>query len=266
LIRQVFACEMPPPSDESRMTDQLTDLLHEAASSRRPIEAVPAELVPSDPAQAYSVQSAFAARIGPTVGWKVGRKSANGPITRAPLFGAGTFPSGTAFPRDAFRLWRIEAELIFRISRDLGPGRSYMREDIEAAVDQVSAAFEIVDSRLAAWPDAPPLLTLADLQAHGAMVIGSGTAPLGRGETYEATPIRMTVEGETILDQNGGNAAGDLVDLIAGLANDLSAAGLGLRAGDLVTTGTFNGMYPLEPGHTVTAAFAGIGEVSLTRG
>jgi 2-keto-4-pentenoate hydratase len=68
------------------------------------------------------------------------------------------------------------------------------------------------------------------------------------------------------LEQNGGNAAGDLVDLIACLANDLSAAGLGLRAGDLVTTGTFNGMYPLEPGHTVSAAFAGIGEVSLTRG
>lgn len=248
------------------MPETLPDLLHEAASSGRPIEAVPAALVPSAPAAAYRVQSALAATIGPAIGWKVGRKSPEGPITRAPLFGSRTFPSGTAFPRDAFRLWRIEAELIFRIARDLGPGRSYARADIEGAIDQVSAAFEIVDSRLAAWPDAPPLLQLADLQSHGAMVIGSGTAPFGGGETYDTIPIRMSVDSEIILDQRGGNAAGDLVDLIACLANQLSEAGLGLRAGDLVTTGTFNGMYPLEPGRTVTAGFAGIGEVSLTRG
>jgi 2-keto-4-pentenoate hydratase len=248
------------------MTDNLPDLLHEAASSGRPIDSVPAALVPADSAAAYRVQSAFAEKIGPGIGWKVGRRSSDGPITRAPLFAKQRFPSGTSFPRDAFRLWRIEAELIFRISRDLGPGRSYTREDIEAAVDQVSVAFEIVDSRLAAWPDAPPLLQLADLQAHGAMVIGSGREPLGGGETYESIPVRVSVDGKTILDQKGGNAAGDLVDLIACLANELSAAGLGLHTGDLVTTGTFNGMYPLEPGHTVSAAFAGIGEVSLTRG
>jgi 2-keto-4-pentenoate hydratase len=247
------------------MPENLTDLLHQALASGRPIEDVPEALVPSDAAGAYRVQSAFAAKIGPAIGWKVGRRSSDGPITRAPLFAARRFPSGTSFPRDAFRLWRIEAELIFRISRDLGPGRTYTREDIESAVDQVSVAFEIVDSRLAVWPDAPPLLQLADLQAHGAMVIGSGTVPLG-GETYKAIPVRVSVDGKVILEQNGGNAAGDLVDLIACLANDLSAAGLGLRAGDLVTTGTFNGMYPLESGHTVSAAFEGVGEVSLTRG
>jgi 2-keto-4-pentenoate hydratase len=246
------------------MPENLTDMLHQALESGRPIEDVPEALVPSDAAGAYRIQSALAAKIGPAIGWKVGRRSSDGPITRAPLFAARRFPSGTSFPRDAFRLWRIEAELIFRISRDLGP--SYTREDIEAAVDQVSVAFEIVDSRLAVWPDAPPLLQLADLQAHGAMVIGSGTVPLGGGETYETTSVTVSVDGKVILEQNGGNAAGDLVDLIACLANDLSAAGLGLRAGDLVTTGTFNGMYPLEPGHTVSAAFAGIGEVSLTRG
>jgi 2-keto-4-pentenoate hydratase len=89
---------------------------------------------------------------------------------------------------------------------------------------------------------------------------------LGGGETYETTSVTVSVDGKVILEQNGGNAAGDLVDLIACLANDLSAAGLGLRAGDLVTTGTFNGMYPLESGHTVSAAFEGVGEVSLTRG
>jgi 2-keto-4-pentenoate hydratase len=248
------------------MPENLTDMLHQALESGRPIEDVPEALVPSDAAGAYRIQSALAAKIGPAIGWKVGRRSSDGPITRAPLFAARRFPSGTSFPRDAFRLWRIEAELIFRISRGLRPGRSYTREDIEAAVDQVSVAFEIVDSRLAVWPDAPPLLQLADLQAHGAMVIGSGTAPLGKGETYETIPVTVSVDGKVILEQNGGNAAGDLVHLIACLANDLSAAGLGLGAGDLVTTGTFNGMYPLEPGHTVSAAFEGVGEVSLTRG
>jgi 2-keto-4-pentenoate hydratase len=248
------------------MPENLTDMLHQALASGRPIEDVPEALVPSDAAGAYRVQSELAAKIGPAIGWKVGRRSSDGPITRAPLFESRRSPSGTSFPSDAFRLWRIEAELIFRIARDLGPGRSYTREDIEAAIDQVSAAFEIVDSRLAAWPDAPPLLQLADLQAHGAMVIGSGTVPLGGGETYEAIPVRMSVDGKVILEQRGGNAAGDLVDLIACLANDLSSAGLRLRAGDLVTTGTFNGMYPLESGHTVTAAFEGVGEVSLRRG
>src|SRR3954470_14149255 len=52
------------------MPENLTDMLHQALASGRPIEDVPEALVPSDAAGAYRVQSELAAKIGPAIGWK----------------------------------------------------------------------------------------------------------------------------------------------------------------------------------------------------
>ncbi len=47
------------------------------------------------------------------------------------------------------------------------------------------------------------------------------------------------------------------------LANHLSKRGIGLKAGDIVTTGTCITPLPIAPGDRVIAEFAGLGQVTV---
>ena len=133
-----------------------------------------------------------------------------------------------------------------------------------AAVGEVVAVFEIVDSRFAAWPDLTPELALADLQSHGALVVGSAV-PMPPDPDFAETPVRLAIDGSTVVERRGGNPAGDILDLLAWLASVLAADGKALRAGDLVTTGSTTGLLPLPPGSRAEAEFAGIGRVAVAR-
>ena len=217
---------------------------------------------PADEAQAYAVQRAVAARLGRIVGWKVGRKGPDAPPACAPLLDARLFASGDEVPATGPRQPQLEAELVLTIGRDLPPaGLPYDRESVCAAIDAVRPGFELVESRLAAWPNAPPLLQLADLQSHGCMVLGD-PAPNMPDEPWDRARLRLEVDGAVIVDGVVENPAGDLLDLTAWLANHLATSVGGLRAGDLVTTGSFTGVTPLRPGGKARADFAGVGTVA----
>jgi 2-keto-4-pentenoate hydratase len=216
-------------------------------------------------ADAYRVQAAVAKQIGATAGWKVGRKTPAAVPVFAPLFENRIYPSGATLPRGDFRLWLLEAELVFRIGQNLPPEDApYGRQEIFDAIDDVSAAFEIIDSRFAAWPDLTPQLLVADLLSHGAMVIGSGISP-PPGTSFERAKVRLNVDEIVAVEQEGGNPAGDVVELVIWLANHLASGGVGLRAGDLVTTGSYTGMTHLAPGGYAEASFAGVGSVAVAR-
>ena len=51
---------------------------------------------------------------------------------------------------------------------------------------------------------------------------------------------------------------------LAWLANELSRTGIGLKAGQMVSTGTLTGMLAPRPGETYIADFGPLGSVSLT--
>ncbi len=238
---------------------RLTALLLDARAAGRTIEEVSADLVPVDEAEAYRVQALVAGRIGRIVGWKVGARAPGAPPTCAPLL-----ESLMGQPSSGRGLFRIEAELVFRLGSALPPvGRPYERGEVVAALASVQAGIEVVDSRFAAWPALDPRLGIADHLSHGAMVLGSGTAV--RDAPYAQPHVSLSVDGRTVVDQVGGNSAGDPLDLVVWLANRLAETAGGLRAGDLVTTGSFTGMVAIEPGGTAQARFAGIGEVVIVR-
>jgi 2-keto-4-pentenoate hydratase len=245
-------------ADDSKAS-ALAALLLEARAAGRTIAEVPTALVPADEAEAYRVQALVAARMGRIVGWKVGARSPTAHPTCAPLL-----DSLMGQPASGRGLFRIEAELVFRVGSALPPiGRRYERSEVVAALSGVQVGIEVVDSRFAAWPTIDPLLGIADQLSHGAMVLGSGTGV--RDAPYAEPHVSLTIDGRTIVDQVGGNTAGDPLDLVVWLANRLAEAEGGLRPGDIVTTGSFTGMPELEPGATARARFAGIGEVSVTR-
>ncbi|ACK52298.1 fumarylacetoacetate (FAA) hydrolase [Methylocella silvestris BL2] len=243
----------------------LAALLIDAQETGASIGELPVNARISSREEAYRVQSALARRLGPIVGWKVGRKAADAPASRAPLFANRTHPSGAKFERDAFRLFLLEAELAFRFRSGLPPiGRPYARDEVLTAISEVVVAFEIIDSRFRDWPTVAPELLLADLLSHGAMVVGSGV-PMPDHPSFINTSVSLAVDDRMIISRDGGNPAGDVIDLVVWLANDLLDVGAALRAGDLVTTGSYTCMERLAPGSSAEASFAGVGTVTVAR-
>jgi 2-keto-4-pentenoate hydratase len=249
------------------MTDNgaaLAELLLAARRSGRRIDALPPGLVPATAEQAYAVQDKVAAALGRIVGWKVGAASPEAEPNCAPLFADLVAASPARWPAARFPLRGIEGELAFRFGRSLPPrAESYGEDEVWDAVDTLHPAIELVDSRFADFRAMDKLALLADNQSNGAFCHG---APIGqwRDVDFLRQPASLVIDGKEAASAVGGNAAGHPRRLLAWLANHCAGRGRGLRAGDIVTTGTHTGLVFLAPGQTATVRFPGLGEAALT--
>lgn len=234
-------------------------LLLDARRTRRPLDALPPEARPADAAAAYAVQDELVATLGGIGGWKVGAASPGAEPGCSPLPAPGIVPSGHVFPRDAFALNGLEAELAFTLGRDLPPRPApYTEADVLAALRSVHPVIEIVDSRFTDMRGADPLSALADFASHGALVVGPGR---GAGLRVDQTkqPVRLEAGNDVLYEGVGGNAAGDVFRLLVWLANHAAARCGGLRAGQIVTTGSCSGLTFARPPSRVRATLDGLG-------
>lgn len=229
-------------------------------------ERLPDAQVPvADADQAYAVQNALIARLGPAAGWKVGATSDEAEPTAAPLPARGVVAQGAPLAVPARSLRGIELEVAVRLGADLLPGdRLPQADEILAAIDAVMPAIEIVDSRLAATRQAPAMAKLADLQSHGALVLGAPLARDLRELDLRTLHTRLWFDGAVVADTTGGHVAPDLLRVLAWLARHAQARGLPLRAGQVITTGTCTGLLMAPAGARVEGEVAGLGRVALT--
>jgi 2-keto-4-pentenoate hydratase len=221
-------------------------------------------VVPPDTEAAYAVQDATIAGLGPLAGWKVGAKGPTQQPACAPLPTPGVLDSGAALRGPPWRLRGIEVEVAVRLGKDLIPTASEPdTETLRGAIDAVLPVIEVVETRLADWRDSPPLAQLADLQSHGALVIGQaaqmnpGDLDLRNLEAY------LAFDGQPVASTRGANPAGDLWRLLGWLAWHCAQRGQPLRAGQIITTGSCTGMLFASEGARVQAQLAGIGLVEL---
>ena len=246
------------PDARRRLIEQLL----EARCERRQI-AVPDERLGSAD-EVYAIQDGVLAGIGPIGGWKVGAASPSAEPACAPLPVTLVAPGPITVPAGSFAHLGIEAEIAFRIGADL-PAREepYTREETIAAVAAAVPAIEIVDSRWKGWPRVDRMWQLADHQSNGMLVYGQGRTDW-HDVDFAIQPVRLTVDGRIAAETIGGNAAGDLLRLATWLANHVAARSGGLKAGDIVTTGSCTGMSFAHPGASVRASFPGLGDVEVT--
>jgi 2-keto-4-pentenoate hydratase len=249
------------------MTDPagvLAELLLAARRTGRPIEALPAALVPATPAAAYAVQDAVAPALGAVAGWKVGASNPTAEPNCAPLFAALVAPSPARWPASRFRLRGIEGELAFRFGKPLPPRASpYGEDEVWAAIDTLHPAIELVESRFADFRVMDKLALLADNGSNGAFCYGAAVRDW-RAVDFLRQPASLAIDGQEVASAVGGNAAGHPRRLLVWLANHRARHGGGIAAGDIVTTGTHTGLVFAAPGAAVTVRFAGLGEASLT--
>jgi 2-oxopent-4-enoate hydratase len=220
---------------------------------------------------AYAVQAAWLDRKLAAGGQLAGRKV--GLTSRAmqqqlgvdePDFGfllqGMLVPSGAALRRQALLQPRVEPEIAFWLSADLrGPGVT--RDHVLAATRGVSAALEIVDSRIANWR-IKLADTIADNGSSARAVLSDRVIGLTDVD-LAAEPVRLLRNGEQVGAGTGADVLGHPAEAVAWLANRLADFGSALAAGQVVLPGAMCASVFAEQGETFRADFPHLGFVEV---
>jgi 2-keto-4-pentenoate hydratase len=221
------------------------------------------ELTPRDVREAMAIQGVVARAIGASVaGWKVGYTPDLIPVA-APLFARATHRSGARLRVGPSGESGIEVELALRLRRDLPPQPApYSRDDILNATQAILAGVEIVESRFPREPRPLFLALLADNVSNRAYVCGSDVK-VDRALDLATLRVSLTVDGRTIHEGVGGHASGDPLAPVVDYANRPCDVFGGLKAGQIVTTGSLSGCPFIEGACRIEASINGLGKVVL---
>lgn len=228
---------------------------------------------PQTMGEAYAMQREIVALAGAASrGFKVGSTSieaqrvlgTNEPGS-APLLAPYVYESPARVPVAAAHTPCVEGEFAFLLGRDLPPRDApYTRDEVAAAVAAVAGAIEVVGTRLAGGlAGKGRLLVTADCGANIGFVGGVWHRDW-RALDLATHPVSLTVNGMRRGSGTGSRALGHPLNVLLWLANQQSALGRGLRAGEIVSTGTCTGLDPVTPGDRVAADFGSLGTVEIT--
>jgi 2-keto-4-pentenoate hydratase len=130
-------------------------------------------------------------------------------------------------------------------------------------VGEILPAIEVVETRLAGWREADPTAKFADLQSHGALVLGAPSTVEPAALDLRGLEAYLAFDGQPVASTRGANPAGDIWRLLSWLAWHAVQRGHPLRAGQVVTTGSCTGMLFAPEGAHVVGEITGIGRVEL---
>jgi 2-keto-4-pentenoate hydratase len=259
-----------PESEAAAVLAAAVDALEVPWRQESVMPGLPAQCRPRDRAQGYAVQAALAQRIGqPVVGWKIAATSlagqqhigVDGPLAGR-LLADRLLPPGAAVPMSRNRMRVIEAEFAFRMAQDLPPRTEpYGRDDVMAAVATLHPAIEIPDSRYENFAQVGAPQLIADFACASRLVLGPAMPARWRELDLAAHPVRVLRDGVEVALGRGANVLGDPRTALVWIANELSHHGPGLRAGDIVTTGTCVVPVPAAPGERHVADYGDLGSL-----
>jgi 2-keto-4-pentenoate hydratase len=248
-------------------TAVVASALLDARRGGPPADAVALAPLLDAPDDAYRVQQLVASELGAGAAgpmlWKSGGPSRDAVLTHAPLLPAAVWPSPADARQHPFRLRLVEAEIALRLGDEVSPARAEGLSPAGAAslVEAMAVSIEIVDSRWDQGLDAPALLKLADLQSHGALVLGAWRPYEPRPWAEQVCTVR--IGGGEPRAFRGTHSLGDPAWLLPTWLRHATRSGRPVRRGTVVTTGTWCGMLPASPGDAVQVRFDGIGEATV---
>src|SRR4029077_10226087 len=212
--------------------------------------------------QAYALQrqleDALIARGERVVGYKVGfttralqeRHGLTEPVLGF-LLASGVFGSGDAVPLSRFVAIGVEVEVAFLLKRDLaGPGVTTAAALL--AVEGAMPSFELIDFRLGGTPRGTDVV--ADGVLTNAIVLGRPLTPLA-GLDLALEGVVFEQDGQIVATQTAAEVLGNPLVSLAWAANALGGVGRGLRAGDIVLTGSISKVLRPKAGQSVRASF-----------
>jgi 2-keto-4-pentenoate hydratase len=232
-----------------------------AARGGAPVHELPTSCQPQSDADAYLIQDAVIRQLGEMIGgWKVGAASATTAAFCAPIYTTMIRSSPASYHASELRIIGIEAEIAFRLGRDLPPrDAAYERAEVTAGAS-LHPVIEVVDSRYADFRSLDRSSILADNFSNGGLVHGAAV-PNWHSFDLSHTAIVVTEDGEPFADSRGG-VPRDPVGALVDFANLMNGRG-GAKANTLVTTGSWTGMVFTQRGARIVADFGPLGRVEV---
>jgi 2-keto-4-pentenoate hydratase len=256
--------------DQSHIA-QAADFLWRARIEQQRIDAMPDHLRPCSVAEGYAIQEAMVACAAqPVSGWKIAATSKAGqahigvtePLAGR-LFKNFILADGARLPAAPLHMKVMEVEFAFRMARDLLPRpAAYEQSEVCDAVAALHLAIEVPDARFERFAEIGPAQIAAD-DAFASWFLLGQQVPDWRSLDLPARRVRAVNNGAVAAEGSGANVLGDPRIALTWLANHLSQRGIGLKAGDIVTTGTCITPPTIAPGDRVTAEFEGLGQLSV---
>jgi 2-keto-4-pentenoate hydratase len=248
------------------------DLLWRQWTGATRIPELPPDIRPHTRADGYAIQSEMITLFQqPIVGFKIAATSiagqkhigVDGPLVGS-LVANRVLPSGSAVSLAGTHMRVAEAEFAFRFAGDLAPrGRPYSVGEVLDAVGDLHPTIEIPDSRFDDFARVGAAQLIADDACACWLVVG-GSVSDWRGVDLVAHTVEGFLDGAPVAKGTGANVLGDPRAALTWMVNERCTYRTGVRAGDLVTTGTCIVPVAIGPGQRFRADFGALGSLEVS--
>lgn len=254
--------------DEAELAEKLADLRRKGCQQ----SGLDARLTPPDNDAAYRIARMVEESLGWAVGgWKV---AANKPAmqkalrTDAPIYGRVyadfILPAPVTIAHAGLCSPIPEVEFVARLGSDLPPRElPYHTDEVTEAVDSLHPGIELAECRFVHDDNFPPLPAILADGAGSARIIYGPAIENWRDASIADQEVTLSCNGEIRRSGTAAEALDHPVVPLTWLANELSRTGIGLKAGQMVSTGTMTGMLRPQAGQSYKADFGPFGSVSL---
>jgi 2-keto-4-pentenoate hydratase len=251
-------------------SDNLTRRLVSARRDGRQIPDLDRSLVPATIDDAYRINAQVAQQLGwEPLGWKI---AATTEAVRTKLRTTGPIYGRT------FRRFRhesparlrhaelldplVECEFFCTLGSDLpARDRPWTMHEIIRAITAVHAGIEVAECRFPSTALPPLPAILADGSASGRYIFGDAIPSWQAG--LADIEVGLEVDGREIRRGTGIDVMGDPLRPLLWLAEERRRLGEGLRAGEVISTGSMTGMLPIRPSQRVVAHFGSSATVEI---
>ena len=250
-----------------------SDLLVACWEEGRRIDGLPDHLRPTTTLEGYAIQAELLRRTGSSLfGWKIAATSKAGQqhINVAGPLAGRILAKNVRAERSAISLqgnhMRVaEVEFAFKMKADL-PARAmtYRVEEVKAATGTLHPAIEVPDSRFEDFTRVGAAQLIADDACAHLFVLGQATPASWRDYDLSQQLVKATMAAKSDFQGTGANVLGDPLVALTWLVNELSDLGVGLQAGEVVTTGTCVAPIPVAPGDWISADFGPFGMIDIS--
>jgi 2-keto-4-pentenoate hydratase len=252
-------------------TREAASLLFNCWQAYRTMPMLPPHCRPASRSEGYAIQDEMLKLSGRRrYGWKVAATSSAGQShigVDGPLAGmihaTQVIEEGAAVPIGRSLMKVAELEFAFRMRTFLAPrAEPYRIDEVMAAVDSLHPAIEIPDSRYDDFARAGTAQLIAENACADRFILGKAGPASWRTLDLSKHQVAITVTGREPLTGIGSNVLGDPRIALAWIANELSAHGIALEAGEVVTTGTCAIPIAVAPGIRIEADYGALGKIA----
>lgn len=242
-------------------TENAAKLILAARQAGVPGARIPESARPASVEDAFAIQEQVTELLGQEIGgWKCSVPTEDRQIA-APIYAVDITKSA---PKvwDAGTKARVEPEVAYVLNQDLPPRATpYTEDEVRAAIGETRLVLELIGSRYAdptgyTFPE-----MLADRLQNQGLYIGP-VLDNAFDKNLNTFPITITGKDGVVSTHNGVHPNEHPFKPLFWLANFLNTRNTGLRAGQIVITGSYDGVIPVPFDEQLTFQFGDLGSIT----